>query len=133
MAYDWPMNALFGSLCSCVGVYFAAWSGSVLIRSTGSSGLAATLDRLVVWSPFASILILLLVGFCVTMKEETRESRALMVKLPLVCFAALIPLVVHLVMIKLTFAVEPPSPRLLGPLSLSEWAVLVLGCLLIGF
>lgn len=101
------------------------------MRSIGCPGLAAALDRLFVWSPFISIVVLLLVGFLVTMNAEGRESHLLLVKLPLVCLVALIPLAVHFAMIKLTFAVDSPPPRLFGPLSLSSWVTLVVGCFLI--
>jgi hypothetical protein len=102
------------------------------MRSIGYPGLAAALDRLLVWSPFVSVVVLLLVGFLVTMNAEGRESHLLLVKLPLVCLVALIPLVVHFAMIKLTVTVDSPPPqRLFGPLSLSSWVTLVVGCFLI--
>lgn len=126
------VKTLFGSSCVCVGAYFAACSGSVLTRNTGYLTIAEALDFLVLASPFGSILILLLVGFSWTAKDETQESRALMLKLPLTCLVSLIPLAVHLTVIKLTFTVDPPPPKLFGPLSIFEWSILVLGCFLIG-
>jgi hypothetical protein len=126
------MKALFGSLFICVGVYFSVFPGAELIRSIGYSKPAAALDGLGVCSPFVSITVLLLVGFIVTMKGgNDREAYGLMVKLPLVCLVALIPVAVHIAMMSLTFAVDPPPPRLFGPISVSMWIALVLGCCLI--
>lgn len=125
------MKTLFGALSICVGAYFAAFAGCVLIRNVGYPGTALTLDWCVAWSPFVSLLILILIGFRVHANNEASDWWVFW-KIPVVCLTALIPLMVHLGLFKLTFAVDPPPVRLWGPLSPSKWVILVVGCLLIG-
>jgi hypothetical protein len=105
------------------------FSGNALVlRSIGYSGFTVALDWLFAWTPLASVMILLLVGLFVAIKKEGLS----MGKLLLAWLLALTPLAVHFVVIKLTFAVNPQQPRLVGPLSVVEWAVLLVGCLLLG-
>jgi len=127
------MKTLFGSLSICVGFYLATYSGRLIVlRSIGHSRLFALLDWLMGCSPFASIAILLLVGIAVVLKNADGQPRTLIVKLPLTFLVAVIPLAVHLAMIKLTYSVDSPPPKLWETLSVSEWIILVLGCFLIG-
>jgi len=127
------MKFLFGSLSICTGVYFVAYTGRLIVlRSVGHSRLFALLDWLMECSPFASIVILLLVGVVVLLKSATGQARAIIVKLPLTFLVAVIPLAVHFAMYKLSYSVDSQPPKLLGTLSVSEWGVLVLGCFLIG-
>ena len=127
------MNTLFGSLSICLGFYFAIFSGRALVlQSMGYSPLIRALDFFVMCSPFASILILLVVGFLTIPEKANAEFGAILAKVSLSLFVAVIPLAVHLTMIKLTYDSNPQPSKLYGPLSASEWFALLLGCLLIG-
>ena len=102
------------------------------MRGIGFQGLATALDWSVMWLPFVSIAALLCVGFCITMEEDGRESHALMVRLPIVFLVALVPLAFHLTMVKVGYAVDPQSPGLLAPGSVSQRIALAFGLVLIG-
>lgn len=127
------MKILFGSLSICLGFYFAIFSGRALVlQSMGYSPLIRALDCFVMCSPFASILILLVVGFLTIPERADADFGGIMAKVSLSLFVAVIPLAVHLAMVKLTYDPNPQPSKLYGPLSASEWFVLLLGCLLIG-
>src|SRR5881392_4076953 len=128
------MRILIATLCFCLGLYFTAATGSgIILRTAGHTPLFTLLEALTGYLPYVSVAILIIVGIVAVLRNVVGQPRALVVKLPLTLIIALIPLAVHMATYSLTYSTGPaPQRTLWGSLSKSEWAVFLVGCLLIG-
>ena len=127
------VNILFCTLPICVGVYLSALSGRLLfLRSSGHSKMFTGLDWLMATSPWISVLVLLSVGIFSASGWFDGKTRSYLIKIPLLVLTSVTPLAVHLLIVKVTYAVDAPPPKLFGLLSFLEWVVLFSGAVLIG-
>jgi hypothetical protein len=128
------MKPLFGTLAFCLGVYFASYSGRLIVlRGSDHVQMFEWLDRIMAFLPFVSILILLIVGTLTVLKNSINQPGAFFLRIPLIIIIAIIPLVVHMAMYVVTYSVDPPPKHIfLKYLSISEWLVFLIGfCLLV--
>ncbi len=129
------MKTLFATLCICLGVYFAAYSRRLItLRDGGMAPLFRLLEGVTGYLPYASIAILLGAGLVAAAKKETTWPQSFLAKLLLVLALALVPLAIHVPMYALTYSAGPATAaKMLGPLTVSEWLILLLGLALAAF
>ena len=127
------MRTTVATLLGILGLYFATSAGTVIVvRSAGHTALFKVLDTVTGYLPVVGPALLLGIGFTTALRGTPPGSRSLLVKLVLILVLAAVPFLVHMGTFALTYtAGAPPLRTMWGPLSVSEWLVMVLGCVLI--
>jgi len=128
------VKTLLETLSICTGIYFAAYSGRLLVlRDAGHTSLFKFLEAVTGYLPFLSVGVLLTVGIIAVLRESNGKPCAIAVKVPLILIIALVPQAVHMAMYSLTYTTgASPQRTLYGSLSRSEWLIFLVGFLLLG-
>ena len=128
------MKILIGTLSLCLGCWFSAWMGSMIVlRGTGYGYTSCfkVLEAITGYLPLASVPILFTVGIFATW----RTRYPYLVKLPLVFILSMVPLATYVAMCGLTYTTDQSVPErtAFGHLSIVEWWILIGGGALIAF
>ena len=116
-----------------LGLYFVTSVGTALVvRTAGHTSLFKLLDTITGYLPVIGPALLLVMGLRTVLKSAHPGSLGPLLRLILILSIAAVPFLVHMATLALTYtAGTPPMRTMWGPLSLSEWFFMVLGCTLV--
>ena len=127
------MRTTFASLMVILGIYFVSIAGTVIVvRTAGHTSLFKLLDTVTGYLPVIGPVFLLVIGLAGALKRTHSGGPGFRLRLILILALAAVPFVVHMATFALAYSAgTPPLRTMWGPLSLSEWFFMVIGCALV--